>query len=207
MVLIPKPLLFHAAVGVITHGQIQKSYKLFFYIYLMNKTYPLHWPQFYTATIYEWYPMLTKDKYKNIIISSLQFLVNDKRIILNAYVIMNNHIHLIWQALPEHTPSQIQLSFMRYTAQQIKFELQKDDVELLEKCKVDKTDRAYQIWKREALSIALFTPLVFNQKLDYIHQNPVKAGLCDFAEDYYYSSASFYQTGIDKFKMLTHYMG
>lgn len=57
--------------------------------------YPVYWPQFFTATILEWKPLLKQDKYKDVIIESLRFLVNDKRIKLFAFVIMSNHIHLI----------------------------------------------------------------------------------------------------------------
>lgn len=173
----------------------------------MNPKYPVHWPQFYTATCYEWLPLLANDKFKNIIVSSLQFMVKNKRIELSAFVIMNNHIHLIWQVQPGYEPVDVQLSFMRYTAQQIKFELAKDDPGLLEKCKVNKGDRQYQIWKRESLGVDLFTDAVYNQKLDYIHYNPVVAGLCKFPEDYHYSSALFYEHGSDHFNMLTHYKG
>ena len=88
--------------------------------------YPVYWPQFYTATCYEWLPLLDNDKYKNVIVGSLQYLVTNKRIELNPFAIMNNHIHLIWQTLPGYEPSAVQLSFMRFTAQQIKFELLKD---------------------------------------------------------------------------------
>ena len=83
----------------------------------------------------------------------------------------------------------------------------KDDPALLEKCKVNKADRVYQIWEREPLGIELFTPVVFSQKLEYIHENPVKAGLCKYASAYFYSSAKFYEKGVDDFNMLTHYMG
>lgn len=134
-------------------------------------------------------------------------MVTNKRIELNAFVIMNNHIHLIWQVLPGNDPPAVQLSFMRYTAQQIKFELLKDEPGIIERCKVNKADREYQIWKRESLGVDLFTQGVFNQKLDYINHNPVAAGLCKFPEEYYYSSALFYEKGIDHFNMLTHYMG
>lgn len=120
---------------------------------------------------------------------------------------MNNHIHLIWQMLPGNEPTAVQLSFMKYTAQQIKFELLKDAPGLMEKCKVNKGDREYQIWKREPLAIDLFTEAVFMQKLNYIHNNPVAAGLCKLPEEYYYSSALFYEQGIDHFNMLTHYKG
>ena len=47
---------------------------------------------------------------------------------------------------------------------------------------------------------------VLEQKLDYIHNNPVKAGLCSLQEDYKYSSARFYLNNIDEFNILTHYM-
>lgn len=48
------------------------------------------------------------------------------------------------------------------------------------------------MWQRNSLNIELRSEKVFNQKLDYIHNNPVKAGLCILAEDYKYSSAKYY---------------
>lgn len=173
----------------------------------MNATYSEHWPQFYTATINNWQHLLANDKHKDIIVDSLKFLVTEKRIVLNAFVIMSNHIHLIWQAMPGFTPSHIQASFMKYTAQQLKRSLAKNNTEALETFKVNKYNKEYQFWKREPLGIELISPVVFQQKLNYIHNNPVKAGLCANAEDYQYSSAKFYYAGTDDFGMLTHYPG
>jgi putative transposase len=173
----------------------------------MNATYPGHWPQFYTATINNWQHLLSDDKHKDIIVDSLKFLVTEKRIELNAFVIMSNHIHLIWQAMFGVTPSDIQASFMKYTAQQLKRSLAKNNTEALETFKVNKYNKEYQFWKRDSLGIELFSPAVFEQKVNYIHYNPVKAGLCTNPEDYHYSSAKFYYDGTDKFGMLTHYMG
>ena len=174
---------------------------------IMQNKYPEHWPQFYTATITGWKHLLKEDTYKDIIISSLQFLVKEKRIVLNAFVIMSNHLHLIWQPMAGFTPSDIQSSFMKYTAQQFKRTLEKNNPELLASFKVNKYDRTYQFWKREALSIELRSSAVFDEKLEYIHYNPVKAGLCINPEDYYYSSSKFYYNGMDVFEMLTHYSG
>lgn len=87
------------------------------------KQYPIHWPQFYTATILEWKFLLYNDLFKNIIIQSLKYLVDNKKIKLYAYVTMSNHVHLIWQALPENDPLKIKHSFMIYTAQYMKMEL------------------------------------------------------------------------------------
>ena len=120
---------------------------------------------------------------------------------------MSNHLHLIWQPMAGFTPSDIQSSFMKYTAQQFKRTLEKNNPELLASFKVNKYDRRYQFWKREALSIELRSSAVFDEKPEYIHYNPVKAGLCINAEDYYYSSSKFYYNGIDGFEMLTHYSG
>lgn len=173
----------------------------------MDPEYSIHATQYFTATIYNWQPVLTEDGYKDIIIDSLQYLVNDKRIELSAFVIMSNHIHLIWQALAGFTPSDIQASFMKYTAQQIKRSLIENDSNKLALFKVNKYDRAYQIWKREPLSIELFNKSIFKQKLEYIHYNPVRAGLCNLPEDYYYSSAKFYLDGTNDFGILKHFSG
>ena len=169
--------------------------------------YPEHWPQFYTATINNWQHLLADNKHKDIIVDSLKFLVTEKRIELNAFVIMSNHIHLIWQPQFGFTPTDIQSSFMKYTAQQLKRSLAENNKETLASFKVNKYDREYQFWKRDSLGIELISPAVFEQKLTYIHYNPVKAGFCINPEDYYYSSARFYYDGVDSFGMLTHCSG
>jgi REP element-mobilizing transposase RayT len=87
---------------------------------------------------------------------------------------MSNHIHLIWQPLVGFTPSDIQASFMKYTAQQLKRSLIKNDIQALTNFKVNKYDREYQIWKREPLIIELISVDLFKQKLEYLHYNPVK---------------------------------
>jgi putative transposase len=173
----------------------------------MQPNYPIEYPQFYTATIFEWKHVLADNRHKDIIVESLQFLVNDKRIILNAFVIMSNHIHVIWQPLFGFTPSDVQASFMKYTAKKLKNSLEINDPKMLAELKVNNYDRTYQVWKREPLSIELRTGAVFMQKLEYIHFNPVRAGLCINPEDYYYSSAGFYYNGKDQFKMLTNFAG
>ena len=126
---------------------------------------------------------------------------------MNAFVLMSNHVHIIWQPLQEYTLTQIQSSFMTQTAKVIKKKLALENPEVLEQLRVNKYDRTYQIWKREPLSVELFTEKAFLQKLEYIHENPVNAGLVNFAEEYKYSSAKFYNDGTDEFNMITHYSG
>jgi putative transposase len=55
-----------------------------------------YYPQFFTATILDWKSLLKEDKYKDINVSSLQFLVKNKRVKVFSFVIMPNHLHPIW---------------------------------------------------------------------------------------------------------------
>ena len=99
------------------------------------------------------------------------------------------------------------IELSKFIVHQIKFALANDNPGWPEQCKMNKTDRQYQIWKRKPLSIELSSENVFKQKLEYIHYNPVKAGICLYPEEYHCSSALFYEKQIDSFNMLTHYLG
>lgn len=173
---------------------------------LYNFTYH---PQFFTATILEWKCLLEQDGFKNIIIESLQFLHKEQSVIIYAFVIMPNHIHLIWQIQDGFERDKIQMRFLKYTAQQMKFRMKDNNDPNLQNYKVKAKDREYQFWERNSLGIDLWTEKVFIQKLDYIHNNPVqpKWKLVIHPEDYKYSSAKFYHTGIDDFGFLSHYKG
>jgi len=166
---------------------------------------PFYHPDFFTATTLEWKMLLRPEKYKRIITNSLSFLVREKKVNVNAFVIMGNHIHLIWQILFGYRRDKIQQSFLKFTAQEIIRDLKRNHPLVLPMFRVDAADRVHQIWERNPLSIELYSEKVFHQKLDYIHLNPVKAGLCKFPEQYKYSSAKFYETGINDWDFLTHY--
>jgi REP element-mobilizing transposase RayT len=101
-------------------------------------------PRFFTATILEWKHLLKNDAYKDIVINSLRFLKEEKSIIIYGYVIMPNHIHLIWQIQDGFTREKIQMRFLKFTAQQMKFKLQKEDPLALEQYRVNAKDREYQ---------------------------------------------------------------
>jgi REP element-mobilizing transposase RayT len=118
---------------------------------------------------------------------------------------MSNHIHLIWQIIYPHTEPDVQRDFLRYTAQMMLKEMRNNDPNVMEQYRVDARDRKYQIWERNALNVPLRTEAVVEQKLNYIHQNPVRAGLCRDDIDYFYSSAKYYETGVDDFGFITHY--
>jgi putative transposase len=161
--------------------------------------------EFFTATCLNWQNLLSKEKHLEIVLSSLKFLVDDKRIWLYGYVLMPNHIHILWRRQDLWLEKNIQQQFLKYTAQQIKFNLTANHPDELENFKSSQADRAYHFWERRPFNATMNNRKVVEQKLDYIHQNPVRKELCNLPEDFCYSSAKYYLLGEEN-NLITHYM-
>jgi putative transposase len=161
---------------------------------------------FYTDTIYGFRPLLADDNLKMVVVSSLQYLVHNNLVILFGYVIMPNHIHLLWNILQRNGKESPAGSFAKHTAHQFKKYLAARR-NALDSYRSEKKDRQYQFWKRDPLAIPVSTQYILINKLDYIHNNPVreKWSLCNYPEEYRWSSAKFYLTGKDEFGMLRHF--
>jgi REP element-mobilizing transposase RayT len=163
---------------------------------------------FFTATTYQWKLLLKPIKYKRIIIDSLKFLVDKKRIRLYGFVIMPNHIHLLLKILPPWKISEIQRDCMKFAGQQIKFDLIENNPEELSHFKVSLKDRKYQFWQRNSFNKLLEDRAVVEEKLDYIHNNPVQKKwlLAKSPADYHFSSYKYYEFQDAEFDFLSHYM-
>jgi len=162
---------------------------------------------FYTDTIYEFKHLLAGDNLKLIVINSLKYLVDKKLAEVFGYVIMPNHIHLIWNILNNERKESVAGSFSKFTAHEFKKYLQTSNPGLLKEYKSDKSDRLFQFWKRDPLAIPLSNEQILIDKLTYIHNNPVreKWKLAACPEDYRFSSAAFYTLGKDEFNFLSHF--
>jgi putative transposase len=165
-----------------------------------------HHSEFIIVTCLNWYCILKDDRIKQIIINSLTYLTKCGRIRVYAFVIMDNHFHMVWQMLGTQERPNVQRDFLKYTAQRI-LKLMKSEGIPLDPLEVCAKDRRYQVWERNALNIPVWSAWVIWQKINYIHRNPVKAGLCERAEDYHFSSARFYQRGNKHWDFLTHVDG
>ncbi len=137
---------------------------------------------------------------------SLKFMATEGRIWLYGFVIMPNHIHLLWRKQDNWIEKNVQQMFLKYTAQQIKFDLlDSNSLRELNNYKSTQSDRAYHFWERRPHSATMYSRKVAGQKIDYMHYNPVKAGLCTMPEEYFYSSATYYELNKDDWGFLTHY--
>jgi REP element-mobilizing transposase RayT len=157
---------------------------------------------FWTATIHKWLPLMHSDQNKRIIIDSLKYLSDKDLIKVYAFVIMPNHIHLIWQQNKFNGKETAKGSLLKYSAHVFLKQLEKEDKLLL--YEVNASNKKHEIWQRDALGIEIYSRAVAKQKLDYIHFNPVR-GKWRLAKDdvsYQYSSARFYETRVDEFGFL-----
>jgi len=124
-----------------------------------------------------------------------------------GYVVMPNHIHLIWEQLKMNGKELPKNSFEKLTAKNLLNNMQNNNDAALKNYLIDATDRAYNIRQRNPLAVQLFTKDTAAQKLDYIHLNPLQPHwlLCNKPAEYRFSSAKFYEQQIDDFGLLTHF--
>ena len=157
---------------------------------------------FWTASIHEWYDLLTPKENKQIIIDSLKYLSDKGLIDIYAFVLMPTHIHLIWKLNKLNGKESPKASFLKYTSHTLLNKLkieEKSDAYL-----VNESNKEHNIWQKDSLAIEIFSFKVAMQKLDYIHYNPVSSKWQLAKDDlsYYYSSVRFYNNELDEFGFL-----
>ncbi|MDJ0732865.1 MAG: transposase [Nostocaceae cyanobacterium] len=147
-------------------------------------------PHFLTCTIVNWLPVFSQPELAQIILNSLDFLHTNQRFALHGYVIMENHLHIIASA--ENLSKEI-ANFKSFTARSIIDRLKEKKAEYLLKQlkfhkKLHKTTQDYQLWQEGSHPQALIHEKMFIQKLEYIHNNPVRRGYVDEPAHWRYSS-------------------
>jgi len=156
---------------------------------------------FLTFTVVEWLDVFTRPLYKDIVIDSLRYCQQHKGLELYAYCLMSNHLHLIARAAEGVELSDIVRDFKKFTARQVFDAICTNPQEsrrqwltwtLRKQGEFNPKNTFIQLWQPHSHGVELRTEPMTQQRLNYIHQNPVRAGICYRAEDYVYSSASFY---------------
>jgi len=157
-------------------------------------------PHFITATVIDWVDVFSRKIYKDLVIESLDFCIKNKGMILYGYVIMSNHIHLIIQS-DKGKLSDLIRDFKKFTSKKTLETIENNEFEsrkdwMLKRfefaCKSHSRNEKYQFWQYGSHPEEIYTEKFLWSKLDYIHQNPVRAGIVEKPEHYIYSSASNY---------------
>ncbi|MCK9622840.1 MAG: transposase [Methylobacter sp.] len=152
-------------------------------------------PHFLTCTVLNWIPLFTRPQTAGIILDALRYRQEEHDWKIYGYVILENHLHMIVQAenLAVELPR-----FKSFTARNL--------IDHLKECRAERLlqqlaffrkeykreDRDYQCWEEGSHPQLIENEQVLRQKLEYIHQNPVKRGYVDEAEHWRYSSARDY---------------
>lgn len=163
---------------------------------------------FWTDTIKDWKRLLKPDKYREIVITSWQELNDRKMVTIYGFVIMPNHLHVVWEMKEPNGKEMPHASFNKYTSHMILKDLKVSHPDVLPYFKVDDPERSHRIWQRDPLAVLMDNQQKVEQKIVYMHNNPLheRWNLADRPKNYRWSSAGFYETGVDEFGILTHYM-
>lgn len=145
---------------------------------------------FVTFTVVDWVDVFTRESYKTVLTDSLNYCIKNKGLTVYAYCIMTNHMHLICRAREEYRLSDIIRDYKKYTAKSIIKLIQEENESrkdwMLYRFKYNgrflRRIKKYKFWRDDNHAILLDNPKIMDEKLEYIHQNPVKAGIVDNPE-------------------------
>jgi REP element-mobilizing transposase RayT len=155
---------------------------------------------FITFAVVEWIDVFTRKEYQEIIIDSLKYCQRTKGLIIYAWCLMTNHIHLIITAKNSDL-SEILRDFKKFTSVTIikaierNYKESRKDwmIKIFKKVETKNSKNVnFQFWRQENQPKELYSEKFTQEKLDYLHNNPVESGLVETAEDYLLSSAKNY---------------
>jgi len=169
----------------------------------MSEKYKFHNPQgiyFVSfATVY-WIDVFVRYRYFNVLLNSLKYCQYEKGLVLYCYCFMPSHVHLIFSACGANH-GEILKSFKTYTSKKLREEIEKNSQEsrrewilsMMSKAANRKSNvKKQQFWQHSNHPIELWSNRAIDQKVAYIHENPVEAGFVEQAEHWKYSSAVNY---------------
>ncbi len=154
------------------------------------------------ATVY-WIDIFTRRIYKDILVESLDYCQKNKGLEVYAWCIMTNHVHLIIGTVDKPLQD-IMRDLKRYTSKKLLKTIEENPTEsrrelllwmMKEAGKKNPNNEKYQLWQQDNHPIEIQDVDMFEQKLIYLHNNPVEAGFVDEAWEYLYSSAKDYSGG------------
>lgn len=170
----------------------------------MSRNYKFHNPEglyFVSFAVIGWLDVFTRNEYKDLLVESLAFCQQKKGLEVHAWCIMTSHIHLIFRSIAGQNPELLLGDFKRFTSRNIIKAIQDNPKESRKefllaffKKEAEKTSNTSnnQFWRHDNKPIELWSNEVIQQKIDYIHKNPVEEGYVFRPEDYKYSSAIDY---------------
>lgn len=158
---------------------------------------------FTTSTVVDWVDVFTRDIYREILLDSIRFCQLNQGLIVHAWVLMTNHLHMICSFKSVNDPGMVLKNMKSFTAMKLLDAIIKNPKESRKENMLNIFEAAgkksssnfrFKFWEHENHPVLLDSALIFNQKLNYLHWNPVTAGFVNEPWHWKYSSATDYFT-------------
>jgi REP element-mobilizing transposase RayT len=155
---------------------------------------------FLSFAVVQWVDVFTRKEYRDILLNSLGFCQEAKGLLVHGWCVMSNHAHLLASSKIFDLSGTLR-DFKKFTSKKIieaiinnEHESRKDwMLEIFRKAgNGNSRNTDYQFWRQDNQPKECYSPAFTIQKLNYIHNNPVEAGIVDKPEEYLYSSARDY---------------
>jgi len=155
---------------------------------------------FLTMTITSWIDLFTRPEYKFVVIDSLKYCQDKKGLTVFGYCLMTSHLHLLARADGEFSLSEILRDMKKHTSKQLVKKIEEEPesrrewmLEVFRKAAIQYKGKVrYKIWQEGNHPEEVSSNRFFDEKIKYIHYNPVKEQIVDRPEDYLFSSARNY---------------
>jgi putative transposase len=144
---------------------------------------------FVTFTVHQWVDVFTRREYVDVFLESIRFCQREKGLKVYAWVVMTNHVHMIISS-DKAKLSDIIRDLKKFTSSQI---VKTIDGNLTESRKkwllwLLRKEEKIWFWEEGYHGEEIYSQDFFHTKMNYIHMNPVKAGIVEKEEEYLYSS-------------------
>ena len=155
---------------------------------------------FVTMTIVGWIDIFTRTEYRDIYLESVRYCQKEKGLVVYAWCMMSNHVHLIVRAEEDNLSGVIR-DLKKFTSKKLFAAIEENAEESRRNWIVaifrrngefNHNNLNFQVWQQHNQPIELYSAAAIDQKLHYIHENPVRAGWVEYPWEYLYSSARDY---------------
>ena len=158
---------------------------------------------FVTFAVVEWVDVFTRNDYRQIVVNSILYCCEHKGLLVHGWVLMTNHVHLLISLSDEsgNTLSDVMRDMKKYTAMQLIKAIRENERESRREWMMrifsnagrnNSNNKNYQFWQQDNHPLQISDMQKCGKALEYIHQNPVEAGIVDEPTGYVWSSARDY---------------
>ena len=172
----------------------------------MSRNYKFHNQEniyFISFVVVYWLDVFIRPIYKDILVDSINYCIKEKGLVVHAWIIMSSHVHMIIGTRDKNMQDIIR-DLKKFTSKAIVKSIIDNPLESRKEWLVCMMEHAgkkngnnikYQFWQQHNKPIELNSNEMIQQKLEYLHNNPVKEGIVNEPYEYKYSSAVDYSGG------------